>query len=674
MRATLCSLSLAAIAFLPAACFAQTPAATPGDAATSGPSASPGTRSRAYIYPVEVKLVHSLDPASLKPGDHVLTKLSHVWTDSECTLPAGTALSGDVTGVHEWTRQDKQTRITLQFRYTCQNDTRFLRLITLLAPEYPDLLGIHGNPVAMQAMRSSFNGEGDPFRASGKEQGSAHYDLSGHQNPQLPLFIDPEPTADNRPTVVKRGMVWHLPGVGLNVNDENLPTTSIYSSRRAFKLPAETVLVMQPELPSNALTTAAHETEPRVTAPRRPQLATLQPEVTACPARTCTEFTSNALAQSRPDKEISLRPYGHLRGQTGEISGLEYSTAVAFLGSDELLVCVGKPGLVQRTGAERPEDHPHLVQAVLYNRSTGRVERTAEWAIPNRDRYLWPLADGRVLVHQGDRLVWYGPGLTPEHTMPLRDPLAFVHTTGDGQHLLVGTVRELHSSAEHNELYKNDNRAPEEEVHGTVYDGALQPVSEFHESSRSMPPLLWNTGRVSLRHRSKEVWYFRETSWTGEQRNFGTLTSSCVPETTALSGDRLLVIGCETHSLNAWARILRPDGSLVLRTAVHTSDLYPVAPAISARSVVLVSPRLNPNSNREGTLHAADITGEAVRVVRTTDGHVEFATDVHQPTTSAQPAAVDAAGTALAILEGDSVRLYTLPVAAAAATPEHSGN
>ena len=247
-----------------------------------------------------------------------------------------------------------------------------------------------------------------------------------------------------------------------------------------------------------------------------------------------------------------------------------------------------------------------------------------------------------------------------EHTLPLHAPLAFVHTTGDGRHLLVGTIHELHNTPEHAELYRNDNRAPEEEVQGIIYDEQLHPVSEFHESSRSMPPILWNTGRISLRHRSSNVWYFRETLWTGEERNFATLTSSCVPQTTALSGNMLLVIGCETHSLNAWARVLRTDGSLVLRTTVRPSDLYPVVPSVSAQNIVLVSPRLNAAANREGALHAADITGESVRVLRSSDGHLGFSTDVHQPTTSAQSAAIDAQGTTLAVLDGDTVRLYTL--------------
>lgn len=639
--------------------------------AASNPPAPPTAKTQdpIYLYPLEAKLVHSLDAANLKPGDHLLVTLAHVWTDSTCTLPAGTALSGEITGVHPWTRQDKQTRVTLQFRYGCHEATRLLRLITLLAPEFPDILGIHGNLVAMQAMRSSFNGEGDPLRPSGKEQGSDHLDLSGHQNPQLPLFVSSEPNIDHRPTEVRRGMVWHLPGISLSVSDGAPPTTALVSSHRSLKLPAETVLVMQSELESDVRTAATSPSETRPLIPRK-QLPVLAPEITQCPAASCNDIASIATPQVKPAQELSLRRYGSLRGQAGEIAGLEYSAAIAFLGPDELLVCAGKPGLVQRTGTERPEDHPHLIQAILYNRRSGRVERTAQWTVPNRDRYLWQLANGRVLVHDRDRLVWYGPGLAPERTLPLHAPLAFVHTTGDGQHLLIGTVRELHSPTEHAELYKNDSRAPEEEVEETVYDADLHPLSEHHESSRGMPPLLWNTGRISLRHRSSNVWYFRETLWNGQERNFGTLTSSCVPQTTALPGDMLLVIGCETHSLNAWARILRPDGSLVLRTPVHPSDLYPVATVTTPRNIVLVSPRLNPASNRDGALHAADITGESIRVLRTIDGHIEFSTDVHQPTTSAQSAAVDLAGHSLAVLDGDNVHIYDLD--AATTTPQTS--
>lgn len=652
-------LCIAAAALSSAFIQAQAPSA--GVAPTGSPNSAATTTHLSdpiAIYPLEVMLVRSLDSAAIKQGDHVLTKLTHVWTDGTCTLPSGSALSGEVIGIHEWTRQDKQTRITLQFRYTCRDTQHRLRLITLLAPEMPDLLGIHGNPVIMQAMRSTSFGEGNPTRPAGNTREN-HVDMSGRQNPQWPLFVSSEPNVEHRPTEVKSGMVWHLPGIALSVSEGEPFTSSIVSSHASFKLPAATVLVMQPEL----LPDIAPTTEPRPLIPRN-QLPTLAPEITACPATSCSSVVpATSSASIKPAQEFSVRRYGSSRGQAGEIEGLEYTSAVAFLGSDQVLVCLGKPGLVERTSKSRPEDHPHLIEAVLYDVRSGRVVKTMQLSVPNRDRYLWQLSDGRVLIHRGDQLVWYGPGLVPEQTLKLTAPLAFVHTTADGAHTLVGTLRELHSTPEHAELYSNDNRAPEEEVQETLYDAKLQPVTEARESSRAMPPILWNTGRVSLRHRSRSIWYFRETLWNGEQRAFGTLTSSCVPQTSAVSGDRLLVIGCETHSLNAWAHILRPDGSIVLRTTVHTSDLYPLIPAASTQNLVLLSPRLNPAANRDGALHATDIIGEAVHVVSRSNGSTEFASEISQPITSAQAVAISAEGNTLAVLDSEVVRLYTLPSA-----------
>src|SRR5438067_424957 len=83
---------------------------------------------------------------------------------------------------------------------------------------------------------------------------------------------------------------------------------------------------------------------------------------------------------------------------------------------------------------------PHrVIRAVLLDTQTHTVARAVDWEITDTRRYLWLLDGNRILVHVGNELRVYGPGLKVERSILLSGPLAFVRIAPNGELLAMAT-------------------------------------------------------------------------------------------------------------------------------------------------------------------------------------------------------------------------------------------
>ena len=62
-----------------------------------------------------------------------------------------------------------------------------------------------------------------------------------------------------------------------------------------------------------------------------------------------------------------------------------------------------------------------VIRAAVVDTETRRVTHTVDWELPDNRQFLWPLGEGRVLVHVGSELRVYGDGIEdPESNSPGR--------------------------------------------------------------------------------------------------------------------------------------------------------------------------------------------------------------------------------------------------------------
>jgi len=624
------------------------------------------------IYPLQAELVASLDTGKVKIDDRVLAKLLRDWRDGPCTLPRGSVLVGRITDIGLWSHPSKLTSISLLFEAPCGDAAAVpLTWISLLAPDDSDLAGLHtGDPLGLRALRSSSFGEGGGLGSPGNTQAN-HSDLSGRQTPGLPVSLDPAPDrAHPRPTAVSTGQVWRIPNLSLSVSTGRLGSSVLSSTKKDLRVPRGAVLVLSPTGVASAKTSSpsAPIPESRLAAltPALPNHAFETSE--SCQPATCSIARHAGVispANSLPIQTLPLSGLGYLRLKGAEMLDFEYGAALAYLGPDHLLFTFNPHTLIPRLAGDDPASHPHMVRAILFNLQTSAVESTFNWRISDSRQYLWSLSDDRVLVHSGARLLLLDSNLRELASVPLSSPLFFVRVAPNQEHIAVGVIRELHTPEIHAALTAATSNGVEEEVSVLLFNDSLQSIGETRQSSYALPPVLSDAGRITLLHAGGEHWRYQETSWNSETRTVARISSACLPDMTSLASNLLFVTGCDTSTIGRWYRILRLNGSAVLKGNLLSTDTQPFSLASrSGEAFAVALPTARNGYSPTSPFHGTDLSSEAVRVYRSTDGRNLFTADMHAPTPTRQPIAFGPGGTRLAMLDDEQIIIYPIPPSA----------
>lgn len=269
------------------------------------------------------------------------------------------------------------------------------------------------------------------------------------------------------------------------------------------------------------------------------------------------------------------------------------------------------------------------------------------------------------MVHEGDHLRLLGPDLQEIASVPLASRLAFVRSAPDRRHIVVGVIRELHTPDIHAKLVEANVNGAEEEVSAILLDENLRPIEKTRHSSFAMPFLLSNSGRITLFHAGGERWRYQKKSWNGESRTLAHLTSACIPEMTTLSSGLFFVSGCDTKAESRWYRVLRSDGSVVLKGTLLSQDMKPLPlGSYDGGSFAVALPTARDGYMPDTSFHGNDLTAEVVRVFRSSDGRGFFDAAVQAPAPTKQPIAFAPGGAGIAVLDGEQIAIYALDVPA----------
>ena len=627
---------------------------------------------------LQLQLVHSLNSATLHIGDRVMTKVIEDWADGACKLEKATVLEATVVSLD---RGAKRGSLALGFHYTCAATEKSQKLVwlSLLAPEPAD----DGHRLMTAGFRSATFGEGAGLGGSGISHTDTP-DMSGHQNATMPLSYQDSDTDKKGPDHIKTGQVWKLSHLKLDVGKGPDDSTIVSSTDKTLRLPVGSTFVLLPESAAYQQRVATVTTTAPLAYQQRAAAIKLPPELGPCRPPACTTFASpiTGPAGPAPIQTLPLGGLGYGRLKAAEMLDLDFGAAVAFLGKDQLLFTFNPHTLVPRQPNDRPEDQPHMVRAVLFDRRSGRAERTEEWRVPDAKQYLWVIDGEHVVVHDGDRLRWLGPGLLETRSLPLGGPLAWLRMSPDRRHYAVAVVHELHTDKEHTTLAQSDAAGPEEQVRVRFLNGRLDREGEQVGSSRAMPPVLLDSGRVDLWRTRANIYYLREIPWaaaekpseatpssgksepgeaTGKPRSFARVESACVPKLRSLAGNLLMEEGCRNLVDDHWIKVFHQDGSPVLETVVHWREFSLVSAEISEGDLfAIITAEMNVDHVRNSPFHGVDLARETVRLHRGTDGREIFSARLRSPLPSPQPVALSPDGGQLAVIDGDRIQLYAI--------------
>lgn len=613
------------------------------------------------LVPVEAELLVQLTSHSLHTGDVVYARIAADWTGPGCALRRGATVEAKVVALTSPSKTASDSQVALSFAGAqCDgNDMKpfGLVLVAVAAPEDIDS-GVVATDLPTAFGASSFSGN---MRSVDQEVD--------------PLLVNLHrfPVTAN----LRAGDVLGIKGVKLEIGAGPGNSSMISRNGHDVELSRYTRLLLLPSSVTNSkplgppLQQRTEGAKPELVA-RLSATPTKPPEddLDKCAPPACSIVSQDepSIANVGAAGSISIRSLGYTPKLQTEIASPSEDETVAYLSQNELLVAFNPHTLVPRHGDVSPGSTVRMIRAALVDTSSRTVVRTVDWRLPDDNQYLWILTGHRVLVHVGNELRVYGPGLKVEQRVELSGPLAFVRASPDGKVVAIGTIKERHSAELHDKLVKGLGHEPEEDVEIRVLNEKFEAIAATLSSTDRLPPTLLNEGQVKLLRMSGQAdtpdkhYHLTLRTWDNLSRSLARFTSSCTPDVSSLAPDLIFLVTCDNTNQAREYRVMHPNGKLVLQGRSMLKKLGHAAigdedtKEFALKILQVNQPVLPGDFFLPSSLESADLS-----VYRAEDGRHLFSVRVSDPAASAIGYALAPGGMQLAVLTRDALEFYAIP-------------
>lgn len=609
------------------------------------------------LGPVQAELVARLNVRHLAQGDAVLAKVTADWNGAGCALRRGAILSGKVEAAARQTVGNRESKIAVSFsKAQCNgNDLAPFELVlgAVAAPpaEWTNAL----DPGVFPSSYSNPFGAGQAIGGSNAAPyvGTTHMEFVAIHH-SFPFRSEMHP-----------GDVLDMKGLKLGVGTGPERSSVLISRDRDVFLDAYTQLLLVPaSLAFQPAGVKLGTNEPAGVLVPRPPVAPPVDNFETCAPPGCAvdlPVSEKELAGSAANS-IAIAPLGYVLRPQRVLSALDNEEALSWLGPSQLLLTFNPHTLIKRNGPAANGAPVRLIRAVLFDTRKRAIARAVDWEVADWGRYLWPMAEGRVLVHVGNELRVYSAGLEVQSRIPLAGALAFVRMAPNGQLMAVGTVAERHSEDLHLQLRESSGEEPEEDVDVNILNSAFQTIGHASTTSHMMPPTLLNEGQVKLLAQPHAHFRLAMGAWDNKTATLARFESHCRPELSSFGPDLLFLVTCPVPDAATEFRVLRADGKVLLRGTNGPQDLGQEAAGSSedkafALKVIRASRKLSAGQD----FQSLDLESERVQIYRASDGKRLFAARVDQPAASYNSYALSPDGSQLAVLAGSQIRFFPVP-------------
>lgn len=625
------------------------------------------------VAPIEAHLLSDIRAHQLKVGESVFARVDARWEGADCVLRDGAILEGHVIAVVPHTRTDANSEVTLAFtRAQCKGLKMddFKLLLSAVAAPPPDEMdrGILTDalPLNTRASANSSPGSGttgiDALKTMQESTTmNLQIDSMGKGPPPLPRM--------------KMGDVVGIRGVKLNVGGGPDHSSVLTATNRDLTLITNTVLLLVPmelAIPvASVVRVAAQPASSGTAAINTATVASLAPppppvnDIDLCVPPQCDVALppGSAPSEGAAHDSISISQLGYGARAQRVMTTFDHDEGLAYLGPHELLVAFNPHVLLLRHELGAGEVTKRVIRAAVVDTATRRVTHTADWELPDERQYLWPLTEGRVLVHVGAELRVYSAGLKLQNRLGLTGPLDFVRVTPDGSFIAVGVIHERHSAELHAQLRESLGAEPEEDVTILVLNRNFDVIATAKTGSTLLPPTLLNEGQVKLLAQPEIRYRILMQNWDNQTSTFARFESSCTPDLQSIAPDLIFMVSCDKGSEEFEYRVLHPDGKLAMKSMPASSDFGFAAQGSANHQVFAVKTVQSTRPVPEGApFSAGDFSSEALGVDRAADGKRLLSVVVGSPSSSRDGFALAPDGSQLAVLNRDRLQLYSVPL------------
>lgn len=616
--------------------------------------------------PVQAELLAHLNVRHLHAGDTLFARVTLDWTGQDCTLRKGAILQATVeSAIPRKIRGESPLALSFKKAQCNSSDLQPMDLVLAAVADAP--ANWTNVPDAQFHMPMSFanpHGNGVAgFGAAGMgDTYITHLELTGIDH-RFPI----------RPGL-KPGDVLDIKGMKLDIGTGPNRSSVLTSKAHDVSLATFTQFLLVPA--ALAFRTSSGRAEPAAfheirTGANVPHIAPIAPppapvnDLAVCAPPGCAldlPVMPHDLDGHRATS-IAVRPLGYAPRFNKIVANFEDEEALAWLGPHQLLFTFNPHRLIRRPAAGNSGQTMRIMRAVLLDPATHNVLRAVDWEITDARRYLWPLDGDRILVHVGNELRVYRPGLEVERTFPLPGPLSFVRIAPNGALIALGTLRERHSQELHSQLHEQFGGEPEEDVEIAILNNEFKIIASASTTSGLVPPTMLNEGQVMLLAQPS-MWYrLALKSWDDKSTTLARFQSRCTPELTSIAPDLLFLLSCNVSDGSAEYRVLRPDGKQLLR---GTSDPHvagqEAAGGERSRTFAVKAVRADREISAGVEFRGSDLETEEVRVYRADDGKRLLAVRIKEPIASRGGYALSPDGSQLAVLSASQISFFPVPV------------
>jgi hypothetical protein len=614
--------------------------------------------------PIQAELIADLHARLLKVGETVYARTTVEWRSPTCVLRNGAILEAHVVSVVPSIKPVKASEVGLAFTKAQCGDLKAgpfnLLLSAIAAPPEDSDLGILSQSLPVRAM-SGVSGQ--------MVLNSMRISIDPTLQLISPLYLFPLIPR------MEMGDVYHIKGLKLSVGTGPENSSILTSKDHDVSLEKHSMLLLVPAqwtlapASGEAVTSQPESGEPAphisavtrtaATLPARPPVN----DIDLCVPPQCNVAlpSGDASDMGHAAGTISIRELGYSPRPQRDAFNFVHDEVLAYLGPRELLVAFNPHELVARD-AQGLGSTVRTIRAAVVDTETHRVTHTVDWEMHDSRQYLWPLADGRVLVHVGSELRVYGEGLQIQNRVPLEGPLAFVRVTPDGGFMAVGVLHERHSPELHAALRESLNGDPEEDVNILVLNRNFETVAQSTAESNLMAPTLLNEGQVTLSAQSNMRYRLSMVTWDNHPSVLARFASSCTPQLSSIAPDLIFLVSCDKQNQGREYRVLRANGKLALKGDSTLNECGHAAEGSANQEAFVVKIVESTLPVPPGSpMSASQFSSEELHVYRAADGKRLLSVHASPPSMSRDGYALAPDASQLAVLTREQIVVYSVP-------------
>jgi WD40 repeat protein len=370
----------------------------------------------------------------------------------------------------------------------------------------------------------------------------------------------------------------------------------------------------------------------------------------------------------QPAVRIPVEPLGYRPPGRLYLLARYSSSSLDFLDPTHLLLTFRQPRLLLRQEGSNGLDQ--VIKAAVLELPTGKVVAEDQWLLHDRDRYLWRLADGKILLRIGSHLFEADSKL---HLRPMFESpteLENVETSPDGKLLVLQTELEKHTPEEHERLVKHAAQVgtspPAEDVQIRMVrlDQAKLMLNARANAAGEMPATV--NGFFTHEQFKENVWNVRFHPYEKVEPTGGAIVaqveSTCDPSEKVLNEHSVLVLSCPRGHNDRFVAAYSLENRKLWDGRWQSNFTWPsFRMAQDGTSVAISWLAVNhPVSARE-PINDEDVQNQVLSVLDSHTGSLRIALLIKPIVSAGGNFALSPDGNRLAVLNHGAIEVYDLP-------------